>query len=154
MLSLGSPGAGQSPATLRSGQQASVDKIVYAWMQCQDCMAGERERVVSLGGTAVPRLRAILKEGPPPSHMAAIQKSLQYLVSHADSGRVPSRRALAAQLDAFQSMYRVRAASALAGIGGRAALSALCAGVASSAPGSVVRAAARAGVAKLGGSCT
>ncbi|MBL0172224.1 MAG: hypothetical protein IPP90_16165 [Gemmatimonadaceae bacterium] len=136
-----------------TAQQNAVDTIVYAWMQCQDCLSRERDRVMLLGDSAVPRLRDILINGPPPSHMESIQKSLQYLVSHADSGRVPSNTVVAAQLEAFRTMYRIRAASALAGISNASAVSALCAGVAPSAPGSTPQVAASARVAELGGSC-
>ena len=152
LLSLGCQGQNQTVLP-QSAQQASVDRTVYAWMQCQDCMSREREEVVARGDSAVTRLRAILIAGPPPSHMTAVQKSLQYLVTHADSGHVPTNQALTAQMEAFRSMYRIRAASALAGIGSTSALSALCAGVAVSTPGSAVREAALAGVRAIGGSC-
>ena len=126
--------------------QQQVDRVVYAWMQCIDCMDHERESVVALGDAAVPRLRAILLDGPPPAHVAAINASMQALAQSAPAGSAPSPAVIAAQLDSFRSMYRRRALLALTGIASVQAHSALCAALAAAVPATPISAAVDSGL--------
>lgn len=108
------------------GRQQS-DAAIFAWMQCHDCLNGERARVVALGDTAVPRLRHLLLDGPPPEHVAAVESQLDRLARDLPVPGVLTPEVRAAQLEGFRELYRLRAASALAGIGSADAQSALCA---------------------------
>ncbi len=108
--------------------QQQVDGAVYSWMQCIDCLAHERERVVAYGDAAVPRLRAILLDGPPPAHITAVSAMMQHLAQTAPPGSAPTPAVIARQIESYRSMYRRRAISALTGIGGTQARAALCAG--------------------------
>jgi hypothetical protein len=116
-------------------------------------MHDERARVVALGDTAVPRLRRILLDGPPPEHVAAVRATMVDLGRRVSPPRVPSNAIIDAQLDKFRAMYRLRAASALAGIGTNRARQALCAGRAASLPHANVREAIDSGIVQIGGSC-
>jgi len=122
--------------------------IVRAWMQCQDCMNRERERVVALGDIAVPQLRDVLLNGPPPAHILAVDEVLQEIGSRA----APLNPAvMALEREGFRSMYRIRASAALVEIGTPAARTALC-DARANVP-IAMRPAVDSGIATTGGPC-
>jgi hypothetical protein len=130
-----------------------LDRTVFAWAECQDCMHDEEARVVALGDTVVPRLQRIVVNGPPPEHVDAVRGRLLELARRLPPSRAPSAVIIEAQLDKFRAMYRLRAAVALAAIGTSRARRALCAGRKNQSPNEDVRAAIDSGIARLGGSC-
>jgi len=107
-------------------ETAASAEPVYAWVLCEECDRGERARLVALGDTAVPLLRALLFDGAPADRKERMQA---YLAPLRDSGqgRPPASSAiLAGVLSNYDMLYRVKAASALSAIGGANALRALC----------------------------
>jgi len=112
-----------------------VDATVFSWMQCQDCMHNQRNRVVALGDTAVPRLRDILILGPPFAHDSAYVASLKRLAERTP-GLTPV--IIEHQRQIFIALYRRRALSALDGIASSAARSSLCLARATAGPGSPI----------------
>lgn len=105
--------------------QASVAPV-YAWVLCQECDRGERARVVALGDTAVPLLRTLLLDGPPAERKQQMEEYLRPLATPRQGQRPASPATIARVLSSYDALYRVRAASALSGIGGPKSLRALC----------------------------
>lgn len=112
------PDAGVAPA---------VASTTYRWMQCHDCMNGERDGVIALGDTAVPLLRKVLQDGPPDPHVATVARSLRELADRSRGRDAPDYATRVFVLSRFRSMYQLRAISALRGIGTPDAVAALCA---------------------------
>ena len=129
-----------------------VTETVYAWMQCQDCLSEERSRVVALGDTAVPMLQELLISGPTLEHMNAVRRALDELAARVPQSRAPSQITIEAQLASFSSMYRGRAASALAGIGDSLSRRALCGARLGNLP-AVDRRAVEDALTSIGGTC-
>jgi hypothetical protein len=127
-----------------------VDGTIYAWMQCQDCMHNQRERVIALRDTAVPRLRDLMILGPPKSHDSAYVASLRRIAQRAP-GVTPI--VIERQRQRFANMYKRRARSALEAIAGDSARRALCLGRATAAPGTATYNAIDSSIARVGGAC-
>jgi hypothetical protein len=145
-LACANPNVAPSPSP-----SVGVTRAVYAWMQCQDCLDGERNRVVALGDSAVPMLQGLLS-GPPVEHMNAVRRSIEELAARMPAPRMPSQITIDQQLAVFHSMYVGRAASALAGIGDSLSRKALCDARATNlAP--VDRRAVDAAIMTIGGTC-
>jgi hypothetical protein len=106
---------------------ADIERRVYLLMLCQECVGGERRDVVALGTSAVPVLRRMLLTGPPPDHIAQLTQTLT-TPPPSPTRPPPSAATIALQIADFGSMYRIRAADALGGIGDAGAKNALCAG--------------------------
>ena len=145
MLACTNPNAASSPSP-------RATQTVYAWMQCEECLSEERSRVIALGDTVVPVLRELLLSGPPPEHMNAVRRSIDELAARLPAARAPSQVTIERQLDRFRSMYRRRAASALAGIAGSLARQALCDARAANLP-AVDRREVDAAILIVGGTC-
>jgi len=140
------------PPTLSQLQNDSAyTGPVYALMLCNECSDGQLTSVIGLGQNSVPLLRAILKDGPPPAHMAKLTASLNMPVP---PGTIPSSpAAIQLQIDDVTSTYRIRSAEALARIGGQAAHDALCEGRAAQFARPQVRQAIDSALVRVGGSC-
>lgn len=124
---------------------------VYAFMLCNECSDGQLTSVIGLGQNTVPLLRSILKDGPPPAHMAKLRASLSEPVP---TGSIPSSpAAIQLQIDDVTSTYRIRSAEALARIGGSGAHDALCEGQAAHFARPQVRQAIDSALVRVGGSC-
>lgn len=106
----------------KSALARRVDATIFAWAQCTDCMHRQRERVVALGDTAVPRLAQLLALGPPKSHDSAYVASLLRLAQR--SPMTPE--ILQHQRENFAAVYRRRALIALRDIGTAPARRSLC----------------------------
>jgi hypothetical protein len=130
---------------------AVIEHRVYAFMLCQECTGGERADVLALGGSAVPLLRSTLLTGPPPGQIARLTQTLSTPARPAHAA--PSQATIALQLADFDAMYRVRAADALAAIGGDDARHALCVGDTTSALRPRIRAKIDTALARVGGTC-
>jgi hypothetical protein len=107
---------------------SKLDQRVYLLMECEECVAGEEDSVVAFGQDAVPSLERLLAQGPPP---VAIERYRRFLYHRARAlagrGVGPSDSIAYAEgyLDAYRATYRIRAATALARIGGARAEGAL-----------------------------
>jgi hypothetical protein len=104
---------------------AIIAHRVYAFALCLECTGGERADLVALGNSAVPLLRSTLLNGAPPELKARLTQALS---NPSPSRPPPSPGTIALQIANVDAMYRVRAADALAAIGGDDARHALCAG--------------------------
>jgi hypothetical protein len=106
-----------------SALERRVDRAVFAWMRCTDCMHRQLETVVALRDTATVALERILIQGPPPSHDSVYLASLLPLTAPAGGA---SAGTIAQHQRAFRAMYRHRALFALTAIGTPRAGDALC----------------------------
>lgn len=100
-------------------QRTEADRVL-AYLQCQECINGERKAVIAMGDTAVVQLRQLLLNGPPAYRVQIVRTRLQRLAPQAPSA------VLQDQLSDFDASYRLRAADALSAIGGNAARDAMC----------------------------
>jgi len=116
-------------------------------------MNRQRERVIALGDAAVPLLRNLLVAGPPPAHVLAVTAVLNEIQARAAPGAAPNAAAIAMELEAFRSMYRTRASSALVGIRTSAARNALCGARTAPNMPSGMRQRLDSGMASMGGQC-
>jgi hypothetical protein len=114
--------------------QNTITARVNAWMLCNECIASERDSVVSLGSAAVPALRTILINGASQAHLNKLASAIRKTRGPDGAGLPPDTAALTLQLGAESAIYRIRAADALGAIGGTAALAALCHGRAAGFP--------------------
>jgi hypothetical protein len=110
-----------------SAGQSRADQVVTAWLQCDDCQAGELQAVVRLGQSVAPRLAGILNDGLPAATRDRLRRELE--VRHDELAAFGQRNAharlasskedfVATNMSNFEAQYRVRAAQALAAIGG------------------------------------
>jgi len=130
---------------------AVITRRVYTFMLCQECTGGERADVIALGKNAVPLLRSTLLNGPPPDHVARLTQALSTPVSPLRPPLSPGTIKL--QIANVDAMYRVRAADALAAIGGSDARHALCAGKTTLALRPRIYAKIDTALARVGGGC-
>ena len=120
--------------TLTPEKAAEARRIIVAWLECEECTDGELEAVVKLGVVAVPSLAASLREGPSPASrellrrhlITSYQKLKKYEATHPEA-KVPMGQAeyVKTYMDNYLALYQVRAATALAAIGGSDAKRAL-----------------------------
>jgi len=109
-------------------------RTIVEWLECEECTDQKLERVVGLGSFVVPTLAAVLEQGPAPARLELFRRNLRdshrRLAAYAerrDGKAVPLEEAdyVATYLENFVAIYRIRAAEALAVIGGKRAHSAL-----------------------------
>jgi hypothetical protein len=111
----------------RSAGSASVadPRVIERWLTCEECVAGELDTVVAMGGDAVPALTAALA-GPPDSVTANFTGSSAMSFTRArrawerlspvDRTKQPLSDSAAfvnATVASFRSLYQLRAARAL-----------------------------------------
>lgn len=139
----------QSGARPTAAQTERAASALSAWYECQDCGAAELKAVTAYGERVVPSLAAALKEGPSPARRERLRNSLgaAYDQMAAQAQRYPERKLPDSRSDYIEryvgnvdAQYRIRAAQALATIGGRQARSALEAAVGGSQRGDVRKA--------------
>lgn len=129
-----------------------------AWLQCVECSGGELDRVVALGRSSdssatVETLGQDLRGGPSPAYRANIRQQFDSAytedsldaVEDGDQPVLTRAQYVQPLLDNFVNTYRVRAARALARIGGPAAKVALDSALFARplTPGDTLRASAR-----------
>ena len=130
-LDPGSPEGPPGGAQAAEREWPDVARLILAWLECDECTAGELDSVVALRDEAVPTLARALAEGPSGARVAELRGTLA-------AGAVRRRelmsgtrltfqgqRYIDAETGTLRSIYRIRAARALAAIGGDAALEAL-----------------------------
>jgi hypothetical protein len=109
-------------------------QALTAWFECEECEEGELRAVLRYGQSVVPSLIAALNHGPSPAsrelQRLGIERRYEELVRQAE--QKPERKLASTKeefvsryMSNFDAQYRVRAAQALAAIGGRDARSAL-----------------------------
>ena len=116
----------ESIAKLTPEQAADVRRTIVAWLECEECDAGERDSVVALGAVAVPTLAAVLKEGPSPAKLELLRRSLAdtyaklqaYGRTHKNAAvKLSQQQYIDLYTANYVALYQVRAAEALGAIG-------------------------------------
>jgi hypothetical protein len=107
--------------------QSNEDRVLQAWLTCEECSDGELDAVVKLGSAAVPRLAEALRAGPPQLVLdetrkrltATHQSMVDYARTHADAAVPMSERDYVDRhTENFIALYQKRAATGLGAIGG------------------------------------
>jgi len=128
---LAQPQSGVRPTAEEAERAASA---LSAWYECQDCGARELKAVTGYGERVVPSLAAALRDGPSPARRERLRHSLgeAYDRMAEQAQRYPDRKLPESRSDYVEryvanvdAQYRIRAAQALASIGGGQARSAL-----------------------------
>ena len=113
--------------SLTEAQRSNATLALANWFECADCDQGELEVVTRYGRHVVPGLAATLDEGPSAASREILRRSLEELydalVEQARERpnmkpRSSREEFVARYLAGFDVRYRVRAATALARIGG------------------------------------
>jgi len=130
-----SPEPASPPATALSPEQAAnARRTIVAWLECEECTEGQLEAVTRLGPVAVPTLAVTLRQGPPPAnrelhraHLVDTYRQLKdYEKQHPQNKVTMSEDEYVRFYTANQTaLYQIRAAQALATIGGADARRAL-----------------------------
>ena len=116
-------------------QTATAGTPLLAWLECEECEAGELDAVVRLGEAAVPDLGTTLEKGPPPASQEGLRRHL--IDSYAEMRKYKQRYCKAPEpsaddcklavsqkeyetmyLDNYDAQYKIRSARALGAIGG------------------------------------
>lgn len=124
------PAANQnSPTRVEAARQALIE-----WFECEECEEGQLEALLRFRAIIVPSLRAALLEGMGPASEELLRRDLarrydellRYAETHPNSKPGSSREEFVEMnVSNYQARYRVRAAQALAVIGGGEAVRAL-----------------------------
>jgi hypothetical protein len=103
----------------------SLLKPVEAWLNCDECINGERAAVRALGETAVPQLVRALLEGPPAAHRELIRQQGLAMYSKGGLDSLSANRYSTQLVDNYVANYQARAAVSLGDIRTVRAISAL-----------------------------
>jgi hypothetical protein len=115
-------------------RSAEARRALVAWFECEECTEGELEKVLRYEDIVVPNLAAALQGGLSPSkreearlHLRETYRALTRYAKESEDGPVPmsEQRYLDVYLENFDSLYRLRAATALGRIATPAAKDAL-----------------------------
>ena len=128
------PEPAEPPADLSPEEAEKVTRVMVAWLECEECLAGELDQVVEHAQYLQPMLISVLRDGPSPASRELLRLELEkrydriseYQRTH-DNVRLASSREdfVARYLDNFTAQYQSRAAIALAAVGGESARRAL-----------------------------
>ncbi len=115
-------------------QSEEIRQSLVTWFECEECETGQMEAVVKHGENAIPSLIATLRSGPAPASREFLRHQLdlrytelkEYERTHPAVKVAGTREEfIEMYLSNFDAQYRVRAATALAAIGGQEAKEAL-----------------------------
>ncbi|MGB5660545.1 MAG: hypothetical protein WBO54_13775 [Thermoanaerobaculia bacterium] len=115
-------------------EAAEARRTIVDWLECEECEDGELEAVAKLGEIAVPTLAATLDQGPSPANREELYRHLtrsyseitEYSRTHPEAKlEMTEEEYVKAYMDNYEALYRSRAATALAMIGGDDARKAL-----------------------------
>jgi hypothetical protein len=115
-------------------QLTEARRSIITWLECEECTGGELDAVVKLGEIAVPSLAASLRSGPSQASrellwrnlVGTYQKMREYETTHPQLSISPGDEEYVKNYMAnYIALYQVRAATALAAIGGSDAKRAL-----------------------------
>jgi hypothetical protein len=118
----------------RPGSGHEARRVIAAWLECEECTDGELEAVTKVGEAAVPVLAASLRSGLAPAtreklrlHLTATYADLKkHASTHPESAVTATQEQYVdTYLANHDALHRIRAAKALAAIGGPAAKAAL-----------------------------
>lgn len=125
----------QSPKPAGKAQTAvEMRHTVVAWLECGECEDGELEAVVALGEAIVPSLEASLERGPSAAshellrrHLISTYQDLETYAQTHPEAKLPLSESdyVDLYLESFEALYQMRAAEALAAVGGKRAEKAL-----------------------------
>ncbi len=144
-IAVASAGVGCSRSIIPDG--TVIDTRVFAYLECIDCLRGQRAVVIRMGDSAVPSLRVALERGPDSQRVQILDSTLRRRLTLLRPG-IAER-----QVRAYRASYTRRAADALGDIGGGLAISALCAGRGNTPPGSVDRKTIDSALVRSSGTC-
>jgi hypothetical protein len=102
------------------GPSAADRATIHRWLLCEECLAGELDSVVALGGGAVGELTEALS-GPGPNRIANVRqqfvqsyrRAASYAAQHNDTLSVTEAQYVTHFLDNYVALYQSRAAVAL-----------------------------------------
>lgn len=126
---LAQPAAANPAATAEAARQALVE-----WFECEECGEGQLRNVVKYGKLVIPNLRGALLEGLSPASEELLRRDLgrRYDELRAYAEKNPYAKPagtreqfIAMYVANYHAQYRIRAAQALAAIGGAEAVRAL-----------------------------
>jgi hypothetical protein len=115
-------------------QATEARRAIAAYLECEECDSGELEALVKLGQNISPSLAATLRDGPSPAtrelyrrQLLATYKGLKEYEANHPEAKVPmeEQKYVMTYLDNQAAYHRIRAATALAAIGGEGARKAL-----------------------------
>lgn len=116
------------------GQVSQAHQLLEMWLECTECDRGELKAVATLGAMAVPSLITTLKKGSSQAKREVMRlrlmRSYKQLTEYKDSHHALTATEseadyIAHYLENYAAQYQIRAAIALAEIGGPAARDAL-----------------------------
>lgn len=108
-------------------EAAEARRIIINWLECEECTDGELEAVLKLEKIAIPSLAASLHGGPSKATLELQRRHLittyhelkKYGESHPESViKMREKEYVKIYTDNFIALYQIRAAEALAAIGG------------------------------------
>lgn len=108
-------------------QSVQARETILDWMECEECHSGELEAVVRLGSIVVPSLIACLVDGPSQANQEIMRRHLvgsyshlkQYAIANPGYNVTRSETEYVEHYQAkYVARYQIRAAKALAKIGG------------------------------------
>ncbi|MCC7052741.1 MAG: hypothetical protein IT355_05700 [Gemmatimonadaceae bacterium] len=125
LLALAPIGCSDRFGVTAGAAQADFDPRVLAYLECIECIDGERATVVGMGSVAVPGLRRAVLQGPAPARMALLDSTLRTLRKRIGRSRL-LEPAITQQKVSFRTLYFRRGSDALGAIGSDSAIAALC----------------------------
>lgn len=134
-LLVGVPAQAAAPrAPAENSKLSQMHRSIDAWIECDDCKESQQNAVFKAGQAAVPVLVQYLREGPSPEKRELVRRQLlsayhdlkEYEKRH-PKATVPlsEEEYVRTYLDNYAARYQIRAAAALANIGGAQARVAL-----------------------------
>lgn len=120
----GTPRSGQA---LTPEQAGEARRTIVAWLECEECNRGELKEVVKLGKVAVPTLDTSLRGGPSQASRESLRRHLvtayqemkEYEKTHPKSEvRRSEAEFVQNYMDNYIAQYQIRAAIAIAAVGG------------------------------------
>jgi|SRR2546428_1818013 len=121
------PAAGPQKPVLSPAAAAEARRIIVAWLECEECISEELDAVKNLGSVAIPSLAASLREGPSPASRESLRRHLletyeelkAYEETHPKQKVAQSKMEFVnTYMENYVAQYQIRAAQALAAIGG------------------------------------
>jgi HEAT repeat protein len=109
--------------------RAQTEQAAYAlheWLEAEHYDPAELSAVTKYGESVVPSLTAALDKGPSPARRERLRRALEAEHGTLSGSRVPAKADFVKHYTSnFETLYRIRAAQALAAIGGPEARTAI-----------------------------
>ena len=125
--------AAERTARMSVEQSEAARTALVEWFECEECEEGQLQAVVKYGQAVVPLLRSALLHGASPASREILRRELEkrydelqkYQQTHRNVKISSKEQFIASNIDNLNAQYQVRAAQALAEIGGPTAIRAL-----------------------------